>query len=115
MVHHWVTRHLPHPQGMDTSGGKIELISRVITSLADIDMSVLMGANIAQDVAKQDFCEATIGCSSAEQGAVLKTMFQRPMFRVNVVSDIAAVELCGALKVCGCGTRVGMEGMWVWH
>ena len=91
---------------MDTSDGKIQMISRVISSLTDINMSVLMGANIAQDVAKQDFCEATIGCSSAEEGAVLKTMFQRPMFRVNVVSDIAAVELCGALKVCGRGTNL---------
>jgi len=82
------------PQGMDTVDGKIQLISSVIESLLDIDMSVLMGANIAMNVAQEDFCESTIGCKSAEQGAVLKQLFHRPHFHINVVSDIAAVELC---------------------
>ena len=63
-------------------------------------MSVLMGANIASDVAHEDFCESTIGCTSEEQGKLLQTLFNKPYFRVNVVKDVAAVELCGALKVC---------------
>jgi glycerol-3-phosphate dehydrogenase (NAD+) len=84
---------------MDTTDGSIKLISDVIKSLINIDMSVLMGANIALDVAKEDFCESTIGCRSPEQGEVLKALFQRPSFRISVVRDVAAVELCGALKV----------------
>lgn len=85
-------------KGMDTEDGDIKLISSVIQSLLDIDVSVLMGANIAQDVAREDFCEATVGCRSPEQGDVFKKLFQTPSFRINVVSDVAAVELCGALK-----------------
>ncbi len=36
-------------------------MSNVIKGILDIDVSVLMGANIASEVAKEDFCEATIG------------------------------------------------------
>ena len=86
---------------MDTQDGTIKLITEVIQSITNIEMSVLMGANIAKDVASEDFCEATIGSRSEEQGAVLRTLFNRPTFKVNVVADVAAVELCGALKVKG--------------
>ena len=39
------------------------------------------------------------GCKDTEEGQVLKQLFHRPHFRVAVVSDVATVELCGALKV----------------
>ena len=48
-------------QGMDTEEGTIRLISDVIHTSLNIEMSVLMGANIAKDVAHEDFCECTIG------------------------------------------------------
>ena len=51
-------------QGMDTEEGKIRLISDVIQTSLNIEMSVLMGANIAKDVAQGDFCECTIGRES---------------------------------------------------
>ncbi len=84
---------------MDTADGKIQLISDVIKDTLGVDMSVLMGANIAMDVARGDFCESTIGCRSEEKGHVLRNLFHRPFFGINVVRDVAAVELCGALKV----------------
>ena len=48
-------------QGMDVKDGHIRLISEVISSTLKINVSVLMGANVAKDVAKEDFCESTIG------------------------------------------------------
>ena len=98
-THTFIHNTHSHLQGMDTTDGKIKLISEVINSLLEVDVSVLMGANIALDVAQGDFCESTIGSRSEEQGALLKSIFNRSTFKVNVVSDVAAVELCGALKV----------------
>lgn len=85
-------------KGIDSEEGHIQLITQVIHNILNIDMSALMGANIAMDVARQDFCEATIGSAVPEQGEVLKLVFQRPEFRINVVPDAPTVELCGALK-----------------
>ena len=48
-------------QGVDASHGGLQLVSHVIWKMLDIDVSVLMGANIANEVAKEMFCEATIG------------------------------------------------------
>ena len=36
-------------------------MSNVIRTMLNIECAVLMGANIASEVAKEDFCEATIG------------------------------------------------------
>lgn len=58
-----------------------------------------MGANLAPEVANDNYCEATIGIRNKEEGAILKTLFHTDNFRINVVQDIEAVELCGALKV----------------
>ena len=48
-------------QGVDASHGGLQLVSHVIWKALDIDVSVLMGANIANEVAQEMFCEATIG------------------------------------------------------
>ena len=46
---------------MDVKAGHIRLISEVISDSLNMDVAVLMGANVAMDVAKEDFCECTIG------------------------------------------------------
>ncbi|KAF3857505.1 hypothetical protein F7725_009364 [Dissostichus mawsoni] len=52
----------------------------------EIEVSVLMGANIASEVADEKFCETTI------------ELLQTPNFRITVVKASDTVELCGALK-----------------
>ena len=54
--------------------------------------------SIANEVARDQFCETTIGSANALDGAVFKKLFHTPTFRVSVVTDVAGVELCGALK-----------------
>ncbi|CAN8014398.1 unnamed protein product [Ixodes persulcatus] len=79
-------------------GGGIELISNVIHKLLNIEMCVLMGANLAREVADEKFCETTIGCRDPENGVLLKKLIQTDYFRVTVVDDIPTIEVCGALK-----------------
>ena len=84
-----------------------------------------MGANIANEVARDQFCESTVG-GFGENAQVFKALFQRPTFRVSVSegknffssikkwwknSDPKTVELCGALKnivACGAGFCDGL-------
>lgn len=48
-------------QGVDEGPDGLKLISEVIGERLGIPMSVLMGANIANEVADEKFCETTIG------------------------------------------------------
>jgi glycerol-3-phosphate dehydrogenase (NAD+) len=80
-------------------GGGIELISHAINKKLNIPIAVLMGANLAPEVADEKFCETTIGAASLENGNILRDIIQTEYFRVVVVNDVEAVEMCGALKV----------------
>lgn len=51
----------PPLQGVDEGPDGLKLISDVIQEKLGIAMSVLMGANIANEVADEKFCETTIG------------------------------------------------------
>lgn len=52
-------------KGFDKAeGGGIELISHIITKHLGIPVTVLMGANLAGEVAEEKFCETTIGNNS---------------------------------------------------
>ncbi|XP_063144817.1 glycerol-3-phosphate dehydrogenase 1-like protein [Candoia aspera] len=85
-------------KGIDDSPEGLKLISDIIREKLKIEMSVLMGANIANEVADEMFCETTIGSKNAKNGKILKELMQTSNFRVTVVDDCDTVELCGALK-----------------
>lgn len=85
-------------KGIDFDEQGVVLISNIIRDALQIDCSVLMGANVANEVAAGDFCESTIGCADLRHGAVLKDLFHAPTFHVDVALDPHGVELCGALK-----------------
>ncbi|XP_017301697.1 glycerol-3-phosphate dehydrogenase [NAD(+)], cytoplasmic-like [Diaphorina citri] len=99
-------------KGFDRAeGGGIDLISHIITRNLKIKMTVLMGANLAGEVAEEKFCETTIGCKDKTLGPLLHALLQTPNFRVSVVDDVDAVEICGALKnivACGAGFVDGL-------
>lgn len=87
-------------KGLDVSNG-MDLISETIRDTLGedkVDVSVLMGANIANEVASGQFCETTIGYRDSTSGELFKKLFHTPTFRVATVPDIYGVELCGALK-----------------
>ncbi|KAK8673471.1 hypothetical protein V6N13_111805 [Hibiscus sabdariffa] len=75
------------------------MISTLISEHLGINCSVLMGANIANEIAVEKFSEATVGYRDkreiAEQWVRL---FSTPYFLVTPVQDVEGVELCGTLK-----------------
>ncbi|XP_015922131.1 glycerol-3-phosphate dehydrogenase [NAD(+)], cytoplasmic isoform X2 [Parasteatoda tepidariorum] len=79
-------------------GGGIALISDVLHEMLKIDVSVMMGANLAGEVASGQFCESTIGSKDPNTGEMLKRIMQTDYFRIAVVDDIKTIEVCGALK-----------------
>ncbi|XP_061543565.1 glycerol-3-phosphate dehydrogenase [NAD(+)], cytoplasmic-like [Phycodurus eques] len=85
-------------KGVDAGPRGLKLISEVIRGKLGIGMSVLMGANIAGEVAENKFCETTIGCKDIAHGPILKELMQTANFRVTVVQESDVVEICGALK-----------------
>ena len=92
--------------------GGIQLISTEIKKHLDIPVAVLMGANLAAEVADGQFCETTIGCKDEQMGQMFKALFQTKNFRVTVTEDVDVVEMCGALKnivACAAGFVQGLE------
>lgn len=85
-------------KGIDEGPDGLKLISDIIRDKLEIEVSVLMGANIANEVADEKFCETTIGSKNMDSGAIFKELFQTPNFRVTVINESDTVELCGALK-----------------
>jgi glycerol-3-phosphate dehydrogenase (NAD+) len=84
--------------GVDITRDGLKLCSETIAGIVGHDVSVIMGANVANEVARGDFCEATVGATDAVTGAVHQTLFTSKTFSVNVVNEVASVELCGAIK-----------------
>ncbi|XP_063788862.1 glycerol-3-phosphate dehydrogenase 1-like protein [Pseudophryne corroboree] len=99
-------------KGVDEAPDGLKLISDIVREKLGIEVSVLMGANIASEVADEKFCETTIGCKNLRHGQIFKELMQTPNFRITVVEDCDTVEICGALKnivAVGAGFCDGLE------
>merc|ERR1719472_791683 len=85
-------------KGIDFDDKGIVLISDIIRSELSADCSVLMGANVANDMASDAFCETTIGYKDDANGELFRLAYDDPALKVGTVKDTVGVELCGALK-----------------
>ena len=65
-----------------------QLISHLISSTLSIDCSVLMGANVAAGIGREELSEATIGYNNIDNAQLLQKLFQRPYFLVNTIPDV---------------------------
>ena len=113
----YYTRGVSLIKGMDfdsTTNSPV-LISQTISKALSIDVGVLMGANVANDVAAGYMCESTLACRfdfSANSGGGggsgggedwnerTRLVFDSPdtHFHVQHITDVAGAELCGTIK-----------------
>ncbi|KAI4339518.1 hypothetical protein MLD38_024457 [Melastoma candidum] len=86
-------------KGMEVKKEGPCMISSLISEQLGINCCVLMGANIASEIAEGKFSEATVGY---RQNRVIAEkwvqLFTTPYFSVSPVQDVEGVELCGTLK-----------------
>uniref|UniRef100_C5H3W1 Glycerol-3-phosphate dehydrogenase [NAD(+)] n=1 Tax=Dunaliella viridis TaxID=140095 RepID=C5H3W1_9CHLO len=85
-------------KGMRVRAEGPQMISQMITRVLGIDCSVLMGANIAGDIAREELSEAVIAYANRESGLLWQQLFQRPYFAINLLADVPGAEMCGTLK-----------------
>ncbi|BGP57216.1 hypothetical protein JCM8202_005345 [Rhodotorula sphaerocarpa] len=83
---------------VDLEKHEIHTYPSILEKKLGLPCSALGGANIALEVANEDYCETTIGCPSPEDCALWEAVFATKMFRVHAVTDVAGVSLSGALK-----------------
>lgn len=85
-------------KGVQVDGTDISTFASLIEGQLGVPCSALSGANIALEVAKEQFCETTIGVPGPADAALWEAVFDAPTFRVSTVDDVAGVSLSGALK-----------------
>ena len=85
-------------KGIDFDEKGVVLMTDIIKNELDIDVSVLSGANIANEIAAGKFCESTIGYKNQENAITFFQLFNEKNFRISLVNDLEAVQVFGALK-----------------
>uniref|UniRef100_A0A7C9CFK6 Glycerol-3-phosphate dehydrogenase [NAD(+)] n=1 Tax=Opuntia streptacantha TaxID=393608 RepID=A0A7C9CFK6_OPUST len=86
-------------KGMEVRVEGPRMISSVISEHLGVNCCVLMGANIAHEIAEEKFSEATLGYrENREVAERWARLFSTPYFAVTAIQDVEGVELCGTLK-----------------
>ncbi|KAI3670099.1 hypothetical protein L6452_41727 [Arctium lappa] len=86
-------------KGMEVKREGPCMISTLVSQQLGVNCCVLMGANIANEIAVEKFSEATVGYrENREIADKWVQLFSTPYFMVSPCQDVEGVELCGTLK-----------------
>ncbi|EER35149.1 glycerol-3-phosphate dehydrogenase [Candida tropicalis MYA-3404] len=101
------TRAISCLKGLEVTPDGCKLLATVISEELGIPCGALSGANLAPEIARGNWSETTIaykipadyrGPGKDIDKLVLKALFHRPYFHVNVIDDVTGVSIAGALK-----------------
>ncbi|KAI8641828.1 glycerol-3-phosphate dehydrogenase [NAD+] [Parasitella parasitica] len=85
-------------KGLDYKNNNLLIFSEEIEKILGINCAALSGANIASEVAEEQFGETTIACRDPKDGEIFYKLFHTGYFDVNVIGDWRGLQVCGALK-----------------
>ncbi|RYG59567.1 hypothetical protein EON64_20100, partial [archaeon] len=86
-------------KGVEFSHGQLRRFSELIRKELHVHhVAVMMGANVASDIAQDHFAETTVGCEDLAVAHRVAALFHCATLHVQVTDDVATVELLGALK-----------------
>eukprot|EP01038_Epipyxis_sp_PR26KG_P005750 gene5750-7939_t len=76
-----------------------KLVSDEIRHVLNVNnVGVIMGANVASDVATDSFVETTVAFSDISIANSISGLLYSKTMRTSITNDVGTVELCGALK-----------------
>jgi len=88
-------------KGVEFHDGRLLPVTEVVAhelGFPSAQICCLMGANIAKEVAFQQFSESTLGCRNKDDLEWLKPVITRPYFPIATVRNVEGPQMCGALK-----------------
>eukprot|EP00798_Chlamydomonas_sp_ICE-L_P022254 gene22254-29324_t len=85
-------------KGMRVRAEGPQLVSQMVKKMLGIDCSVLMGANIANEIGEEQLTEAVIGYYNRDNAKVFQKLFDREYFNITLIPDAPGAEMCGTLK-----------------
>ena len=92
------------PSG-ENENPRIQLGSELISSALNVPCGVLMGANVASNVAAQEFTESTLAIPERDHAKIgerlleaTRAVFDLPTFPIQLIGDLPTAEICGGLK-----------------
>ncbi|KAI8083295.1 glycerol-3-phosphate dehydrogenase [NAD+] [Gilbertella persicaria] len=99
-------------KGLDYRDNNLLIFSEEIEKILNVHCAALSGANIALEVAQEQFGEATIASRDLRDQDVFLKLFHTNYFDVTVISDWRGLQVCGALKnvvALGAGICEGLK------
>jgi glycerol-3-phosphate dehydrogenase (NAD+) len=85
-------------KGITMAKDHIELVPDTVKSILGIPCGGLAGANIANDLAHENFCESTIAFEDKALCERWYPLVNNKYFRIKCIDDVYLQQLCGTLK-----------------